>query len=202
MTVLVGITGRAGVGKSLVAGHMSRLAGYEVVSFAAPIKAMAAALLVEGCGYLPGAVDWKMRHKEERIMSPDVTMRRLLQTLGTEWGRNTINPHMWVNIAADKISERLDCSSVVVDDVRFEDEAEMIRRFDGLIIHLWRPGWSDDAGHVSEAGIAVRPGDVVICNDAGVDDLMLVVSQAVGRFVSGADELLRLCLTPCADYRV
>jgi len=203
MTVLIGITGRAGAGKSLVAANMARLAGYEIVSFAAPLKQMASRFLMDAYGYDQSEVDLFLVNKTAKIPELGVSMRRLLQTLGTDWGRNLINPHMWVNIAADRISDRLDVDSVVIDDVRFEGEACMIRNFGGLIIHLYRPGWDGGVGdHVSESGIAVLPGDAVIANDGSELDLMAAVGQAVDRFVSGSDELLRLCLTPCREYRL
>jgi len=200
MTVLVGITGRAGVGKSMVADGLVRLADYDVISIATPLKVLASSFLRDAYGYGQEDVDFHLRNKEIKISRVGVSMRHVLQTLGTNWGRQLINPNMWVNLAADEISSKLDFSSVVVDDVRFEDEAQMIRGFGGLIIHLHRPGWSGDVAHVSEAGIAVHPGDVVVVNDGSELDLMQAVSRAIDRFVSGSDELLRLCLTPSRSY--
>jgi hypothetical protein len=40
----------------------------------------------------------------------------------------------------------------------------------------------------------------VIVNDSGLGSLYEAVMRAVDRLESGADELLRLCLTPCAEY--
>jgi thymidylate kinase len=49
----------------------------------------------------------------------------LLQILGTEWGRNTINPYIWVDCARNYISRnaRMTTSALfLIDDLRFKDE--------------------------------------------------------------------------------
>ncbi len=198
---LVGITGRAGSGKSLIAITLVTLADYDVISFATPLKDMASRLLIDNYRYSQAEVDVFMAQKEIRLPGLGISMRHLLQTLGTEWGRNLISPFIWTNIAAVKISEQLDWSSVVVDDLRFESEATLIRNFGGLVIHLTRPGTYLAGSHVSEAGIAVQPGDVVIANEGTIGELIEAVSRAIARFESGADELLELCSTPCWSYR-
>ena len=102
---LVGITGRAGAGKSFVA---ARLTDYELVSFATPLKVMAAQFLIQNYDYSKQDVLFFMNNKRRKIPELGVTMRHLLQTLGTEWGRKLIDPFIWVNIAADRIAKVLD----------------------------------------------------------------------------------------------
>jgi len=200
VTLLVGITGRAGAGKSLVADRLVSLADYDVVSFATPIKQLASALLVDNFGFSQADVDFCMGHKATKIPALGVSMRHLLQTLGTDWGRHMIRPDLWLNIAEDKIAGQLESTSVVVDDIRFEAEAAMIRNFGGLVIHLVRPGGHFTDKHASESGIAVQPGDVVIVNDGSILELIWAVGQALERFRSGSDRVLELCNTPSWSY--
>lgn len=197
MSRLVGFTGRMGSGKSSAAmmleGH-----GFNSVSFAGPIKSMARALLQNGFGYGDGDVDFHFDDKEFLLPGVGCTMRHLLQTLGTEWGRNLIKQSLWLDSARLRLN-RLDYADVVVDDVRFGNEAAMIREAGGLIIHLRRPGGSS-VQHVSEFPVSVHEGDVVIVNDGSLCDLFAKVNRAVDRFTSGSDALLELCLTPCVSY--
>lgn len=60
--------------------------------------------------------------------------------------------------------------NVVFDDVRFENEAALIREYGGLIVHIHRPGLPTTDAHASEAGIVVQAGDVMLdnCSNAGL----------------------------------
>lgn len=194
---LVGITGRAGAGKSFVA---ARLTDYELASFATPLKVMAAQFLIQNYDYSKQDVLFFMNNKQRKMPELGVTMRHLLQTLGTEWGRKLIDPFIWVNIAADRIAEALDEDNVVVDDVRFEAEATMIRGFGGLIIHVL-DGVERFDNHESEAGIALAKRDVVIVNDGTELELMTKVNAEIDQFYGNTDRLLALCHSPCWSYR-
>jgi len=202
MNKLIGITGLAGSGKSTAAELLRRSSVMRVVSFASPLKEMAATLLMAGFCYDRASADWYLDNKEAVIPELGVTMRHLLQTLGTEWGINKIAYDMWVQSAASRVADAFgDGVDVVVDDVRFEHEAAFIRGNGGLLIHLVRPGVVR-GGHASEAGVDVGARDVVIENSGSRFDLDIALDAAVRRFYAQDDELLRLCLTPCAEYRV
>ena len=53
------------------------------------------------------------------------TIRRAMQTLGTEWGRNLIGQDIWVN-ALERRIKSTGASVILIPDVRFDSEAEMI----------------------------------------------------------------------------
>jgi hypothetical protein len=132
--VIIGLCGHKQSGKSTAAEVLERC-GFHRMSFSAPIKRM---LSVLGAGAL---------EKEE--IDPILecrSYRRAMQTLGTEWGRQMMGPNIWVNawIRACPKSE-----NVVVDDVRFENEAQAIRDMGGIIVRVNRPGAVAD-GHASE----------------------------------------------------
>jgi hypothetical protein len=103
-------------------------------------------------------------HKEESIPVIGVSMRHLLQTLGTEWGRKLIDSNIWLRAAGRRICDLSDEGlNVVIEDVRFENEAALIRGLGGRILHIERDtGYQD--GHASEAGIKFKEGDVLIHN--------------------------------------
>lgn len=107
----------------------------------------------------------------------------MMQTLGTEWGRELVDENLWVTVARKQIEwlasrpadDRPDV--VVISDVRFENEAEMIRELGGMVVHARRPGASAVNAHVSEAGVTVVPKDIEVENAAGLDHLEAVAES-------------------------
>lgn len=91
MPRLVGLCGRKGSGKTAAAKSLVE-DGYTVVSFATPIKAMAAALY-RAAGADKELIARKLlgNLKEAPCEILGATPRRVLQTLGTEWGRSIID---------------------------------------------------------------------------------------------------------------
>ena len=76
-----------------------------------------------------------------------------MQWWGTEYRRNQ-TPGYWVNKAAKRIlwlQKSLGARLVVITDVRFEDEANLVRNLGGQIWQIKRPGCDVSTGaHVSE----------------------------------------------------
>jgi hypothetical protein len=151
---LIGLSGLKGVGKTTFAFQI----GGHVISLASPIKKMLEVIVPKIYIY---------EEKEADIPGfPDgVNARLLMQTLGTEWGRN-LYPDIWLNFVEEKIAETqskwangmdneddMFTHRIVVDDIRFENEAEMIRRNKGEVWRLKRAGVETSDAHISEAGV-------------------------------------------------
>lgn len=169
---LIGIAGPARAGKDTLCSYMlDNLDGIWLrLSFADPLKEMLRAIGVD-CS-----------DDAKAVVSDDygVTPRHMMQTLGTEWGRNLIDGDIWVKAFA-----RLNAGKcVIVPDVRFENEAELVREH-GVLIHLVGRG-GIEGNHVSENAIEFKPGDIVIDNSRDLAWLHAQVdSNAVlGEFVS------------------
>jgi len=165
---LIGIAGQARSGKDTLASYMlDNLDGIWLrSSFADPIKEMLRAIGVD-CS-----------DDKKAVVSDDygVTPRHMMQTLGTEWGRHMIDGDIWVKAFA-----RLNAGEcVIVPDVRFENEAELVREH-GVLIHLVGRG-GIEGNHVSENAIAFKPGDIVIDNSR---DLAWLHGQVDGNAVLG-----------------
>jgi hypothetical protein len=170
---VIGITGRAGAGKNTVA---DLIPGAVVVQLADPIYAAIAAMLG-----VPEAQLRDRRLKELAIPALGKSPRQLLQTLGTEWGRDLVDRHLWLKLAHERILKlaRAGAEVVVVADVRFPNEAEWIReRLGGEVWEVRRPGLPAVAGHSSEAGLPAELVDRRIDNDGSLDDLRLAVATA------------------------
>lgn len=182
LPTLIGFTGRAGSGKTTGAdwalhNHKNCLK----MSFASPLKAAARELIKstmpKAHPITPAEYLTNRDFKETPIpFLANITPRRLMQTLGTEWGRNTIHPDFWVIILAQKVERLLGHSyrqgtiklQAVIDDVRFENEAEMIRAYGGTIVHVERPDLPEVEAHASE-DLAFEP-DYVYVNNGTPED--------------------------------
>jgi hypothetical protein len=164
--VIIGIAGKKGVGKSTVAERLVNH-GFAQVSFATPLKSMACHLLSE-VGMTPAEIRAAELNKEEVMPKVGKSYRVMLQTLGTEWGRS-LNPDLWLLCAEHRL-EQLSDKHVIFDDVRFDNEASLIRSKGGLIIHLIRKTDMVD-GHASEAGVAFHHGDEIVGNNGTVEGL-------------------------------
>lgn len=70
----------------------------------------------------------------------------------------------------------------VVDDVRFLNEAEAVRRHGGIMVRVVRPGFDADAQHRSEGGLDAYEGfDHVIYNDGSLEELRHTVDDVLGQ---------------------
>ncbi|MBE0435691.1 MAG: deoxynucleotide monophosphate kinase [Methylomicrobium sp.] len=178
--LIIGLAGKKQVGKSTAAKVLID-AGFHWFSFADPMKVFARDLL-HAIGLSHEVIDYHMTYKEKIIPNlPNVTMRHLLQTLGTDWGRNMIHPDLWV-FAASRAVMRSGIGgngSLVFEDVRFENEASFIREHGGLVIHIVRDANEVDP-HASESGIAFADKDPIIINDGSLEQFRLVVLAAAG----------------------
>lgn len=170
--MLIGLCGLAGSGKSTVARTLTGAFDFNRLAFADPLKGMLASV-----GFTPE----QLYGSEKEVMIPDlgVTPRFAMQTLGTGWGRDTINPDIWVNLWTRKARDLLAAGAhIVADDVRFPNEVAAIRALGGEIWRVERPGVSA-MDHVSEKHALET--DATVMNDSTEADLSWVVAGMVRR---------------------
>ena len=165
--MLIGIHGRAHSGKDTVADFlMDQFPDHRRYSFADPIRDMLAAGL-----NIPMETMLDPTKKEQDDIVFGKSPRQMMQTLGTEWGREMIDPDIWLKAAISRGTE------LIIPDVRFENEAEWVRRH-GQLLHIERPGKKiKESDHVSENGIKKREQDITIINDGTLDDLASLVKN-------------------------
>lgn len=109
----------------------------------------------------------------EAKKNPEV--RRLLQHLGTEVGRDMIGENTWANITARKIDDFLYADTpVVVTGIRFPNELTMVHQFAGRTVWVERPSEYAQGGagsHSSENGVDPTQFDRILLNDGTLEDL-------------------------------
>lgn len=166
---IIGIAGPAQVGKDTVARIIqSMLSDYrEIKSFADPMKDM----LAKGLGLTHDQLHGS--HKEVIDERYECTPRHIMQTIGTEWGRNLIHPDIWVHAMLNATAD----APTIIPDVRFENEAEFVRE-NGVLIHVKGRG-GIEGGHVSEKGVRRLDDDHVIYNTGDVSMLRYRVRRMI-----------------------
>jgi hypothetical protein len=134
--MIVAITGRAGTGKTTVAEYLIDK-GYETVSFATPIKEVTNILLGWSMEILEGT-NPENRILKETLKHPTLGMtpRQAMQQIGTVF--KNIRDDFWIRIAEEKILSYIkQGKNVVIPDVRFTNEYELLSSLEATIICLY-----------------------------------------------------------------
>ena len=156
MPQVIGFAGYKGSGKSTIALEISKICSEDgktccIMSLADPIREMCRIFLQDlGFGFQEATILLAApKLKEEPLPGhPDITPRKLMQTLGTEWGRDCIRSTIWIDINETKIA-RSNYDMILIDDVRFDNEASMISR-QGWVVEIQRDSVVPDLTHSSE----------------------------------------------------
>lgn len=156
--MIIAFTGLAGSGKSTAAELLvqeASEAGIRVdrASFADPLKAMLGEIYV-----------WHSKDERPPILN-GLSVRQALQKLADAL-KELFGPDLFVKLMAQRLDdlEAMGVKHVVIDDLRFDNEAELIGRRLGrsMIVRVVRPG-VDRLDHVSESGISSHwPNDYVL----------------------------------------
>lgn len=174
---LIAFTGLAGSGKSTAALHLVQRHGFARVRLAGPLKAMLRAL-----GLTEQEVDGDQKEEPCELLGGQ-TPRWAMQTLGTEWGRELISGDLWTRAWWQAVHNVPVGQPVVVDDLRFINEAAAVQALNGTIVLVNRPGAGvGAAGHPSE-GIAL-PHHATIDNAGSMDDFIASIDSLVETYAT------------------
>jgi hypothetical protein len=111
-----------------------------------------------------------------------VTVRRILQWWGTEY-RRAQDPDYWTKAWGRKAGQYpLSDQHILVDDVRFINELEVIKAHGGLIVKIERPGFLGANNHASETSLdGFTAWDAVVVNDGTLAEFRARVGQLAAR---------------------
>ena len=170
---LIAFTGAKRSGKSTASRALPKR--FLAYSFASPIRSMLKVL-----GVPTENLDIPELKEEPIPGFGGRSARQLMQTLGTDWGRDLVSPTIWLDIARKDIGRSiLIGQSVVIDDLRFDNEARLIHELGGIVVGVARPGALGDA-HVSEAGVSPSLVDMTITNEADQAAFEAMVRKTLG----------------------
>lgn len=180
--IVVGLSGRKGAGKSAAASELVATHGFREVSFAGPLKDAISVALGIDRARLDDPMD-KGRPDPFWGASP----RELMQIVGTELFRDALarslplhfgpdRPSVWVRVCERAVRELISSDEhvrVVISDVRFPDEIDLVRRLGGTLVHVERSGIVSTDDHASErfGAHGTSDADLILRNDGTLDDL-------------------------------
>jgi hypothetical protein len=183
---LIGITGKAGAGKDTVGTAIQANFGDQIeqLSFATPLKQALASMLGVSYDMVEGKTEQSREWRELPLPGIGKTPRELMLSLGTEWGRDMVHGDLWVILTGRMFDRLRGHTGAYFTDVRFDNEADMIRKLGGVVVEVRR---SDDAvqseaaaAHSSEAGINKRLIDATVIADKGdLDGLQSMALSAI-----------------------
>lgn len=200
---LIGISGKIGAGKDTV-GIIIRQLGFtnnggtwENMKFAGKLKIIASLLTgipiekfedQEFKKTILGS-EWGKPTKQNPLNAIEpfkdttfvemMSVRDLLQKLGTEAMRNGLHENVWVNaLFADYTEDK----QWVITDVRFPNEFKAIKDKGGIVIRVNRPGHGNSMkelaeAHPSETALDGHDFDYVIENDGNLEKLISKVKE-------------------------
>lgn len=176
--LLIGIYGKARSGKDTAADYLAEHLHLSKYAFAEPLKQMLKSVF--GDHFHEG-------DRERICPESGISYRKMMQLLGTQWGREQVNPDLWVNLVAKRwewvkegspfetpVGTARNVSfggqpltrGMILSDVRFDSEANWVKSQGGVIIEITRQGTEEIGlpGHQSEAGISPGLTDVTVAN--------------------------------------
>ena len=175
---VIGLAGGKGSGKDSVADYLVDKYDFHKISYAGPVKE----ILARTFGV---PIEWFYDQEEKESPKKELfwhTPWHLAQTLGTDWGRNMVDPSIWVSIAKEKAGKlHKEGKDVVISDVRFIEEAEAVSELGGLVWRILRR--PDDPDTLSsERGISEDLVHDTICNFGSFNVLYAQVGVALARY--------------------
>ena len=188
---IIGLVGLAGSGKDTVANMIcctSDVPHATVVSYAGPLKQMARHVIEPFVGENAAIKALYGPSEQRNLAIPElggVTVRYILQTLGTEWGRDTVHKKLWTKLGLARSLEHIRSGlMVIVTDARFLTEMRAIKKVGGEVWRIERPSVGTLSTHASEVEMqfpeARALADVTIVNNGTLTDLRATV-EAVAR---------------------
>lgn len=179
MPHLLGICGRMQSGKDTLGEYLVREQDYRRMAFADKVKeAVVAFDPLMQAGELGGVIrlsSYRMPYETpvelcNRIKNTVPELRRAMQAMGDEVGRQLFGPTFWIDqvlVDAQKYRGR-----VVITDVRYPNEADAIKAAGGYMMRITRPGLVMASNHPSESMVDECKVDYEVVNDGTLEQYL------------------------------
>lgn len=175
---LIGVTGRKYNGKDTIANYYTQKHNFVQLSFAGPLKDICELLF---------DFNYEQLHGSLKEVPDDnwfnLTPRQVLQFVGTEMFRNMMGDltpelegNFWILCLKNKIKKLQKNKPdihIVISDVRFPNELDLIKELGGVSLRVVRPSHNikNNDTHESEILIDKLDVDIEIINDGNIAEL-------------------------------
>lgn len=186
---IIGLSGRAGVGKDTAAKRLCVRHGFVSRAFAYPLKEAARNIF----GFTDAQLNGNLKEVVDEFWGK--TPRKVMQLLGTDCVRKIIDDDVWIKSMERAIKNPRDLegtgainqgAGIAITDVRFPNEAHAIRRWGGEVWRIERPIAAVEA-HVSETALDAFVFDRVLKNPTGtIEALWALVDECMDTGSRGA----------------
>jgi hypothetical protein len=169
MTLRIGFIGLMRSGKDTSAEYIQSKKGGAILKFADPMYAIH---------------DFAVS-----LLGLEGKQRRLLQLIGTEWGRECLGTDFWVDHLERTVASQK--GNIYVTDCRFPNEAERLTKLGFFLVKVVRPrearleAGASSEDHASERHIPAIEADVEIRNDGSLSDLHTKLDALLERLGEG-----------------
>lgn len=212
--MIIGLSGKVGVGKNLVANIIQywlwkskvesalntsihytlkdfinnssigeSLSGWKQISFADKIKDITCIII--GCTReqledrefkekeLGEEWSYNEWYNESTYSVIKLTPRKIMQIIGTDFGRQMIHSNIWINSTFNNYKNS---DNWIITDVRFPNEAKAIKDREGFLIRINRDSFKNFK-HLSEIALDNYQFDYIIDNNSTIEDLTVKVKE-------------------------
>lgn len=146
------IAGHMGTGKATATRFLVEKFGYTKLTFTGPIKDVVAAATGWPRDRLEGATPEDREWREDPAnIKYGRTPRQWLQFVGTELFRQQVDDNIWVDRMETEIHTLYEkgVRKIVVSDLQYPDEVQLMQKLGAVIIHLTAPGVASNFIHLS-----------------------------------------------------
>jgi hypothetical protein len=134
--ILIGVCGKKYSGKDTMADYLVSRYGFQKRSFAGPLK--------DACRHLfhfSEAQCHDPRQKEVVDTRWNISPRQAFQMVGTDWVRHQFHRNFWVERMRHELMGFGPNDRVVLCDVRFENEKDLVLELGGFMWGIQRPSF-------------------------------------------------------------
>ena len=145
--MIIGICGFQSSGKDTIADLLIKEYGFKKLSFAGALKDVVSIIFGWPREKLEGLTKEDREWREQidcwwskTLEMPLLSPRYVLQYFGTDLFRNQWHPDIWVKVVENQLKNY---ENIVISDCRFENEINLILRYGGKIMNVYRelPSW-------------------------------------------------------------
>ena len=173
--MLIGVAGPKNSGKDTFANRFSLYVPCVIRAFAEPVKRTCKQLflLTEHQMYDPEA---KERVDERWNLTP----RQMFQQVGTDYVRRQVDPNFWLkHLEFWYQKNNTGSHNIIVPDVRFQNEVDLIHRLGGKVVYIYRPVPLEDIHESEVSATQLQHIDYTIENKGTLTEFEIAIDNFV-----------------------